>query len=182
MDSVLRQMVSNRLDNLSYYSFINGSSEQRKQALVYNRMQSVKMKYEIIKNANSKEIVRANGVEMTFRKALAEVIVNKEIIFQAIEQGYGTRSNDLFVYYHPEHKKLVSQWFQDDFMKGIVLKNSRVLETSIAKQNQEQRQYSEHVDQLLSKSIAIKQSTLEALSVYQSTVSYASIVKGLKTQ
>ena len=44
-------------------------------------MQSVKMKYEIIKNANSKEIVRANGVEMTFRKALAEVIVNKEIIF-----------------------------------------------------------------------------------------------------
>ena len=41
-------------------------------------------------------------------------------------------------------------------MKGIVLKNSRVLETSIAKQNQEQRQYSEHVDQLLSKSITSK--------------------------
>ena len=85
MDLALRQMVSNWLDNLSYYSFINRSSEQRKQALVYNRMQSVKMKYEIIKNANSKEIVRANGVEMTFRKALAEVIVNKEIIFQAVE-------------------------------------------------------------------------------------------------
>ena len=65
------------------------------------------MKYEIIKNANSKEMVRSSGVEKTFRKALSEVTISNEMIFQAIEQGYRVHSNDIFIYYHPEHRKLV---------------------------------------------------------------------------
>ena len=55
LDMKLYQLISNRFDTLSYYSFINGSSEQRKQALIYNRLQNVKMKYEILKNAYVKE-------------------------------------------------------------------------------------------------------------------------------
>ena len=84
------------------------------------------------------------------------------------------------MYYHPEHKKLVLQWFQQEFMKGIVLKNQRELKTSIIKQTKEQKMYVENVDQHLSKIIVVKQSTLEALPLYHSTVTYASVVKGTK--
>ena len=65
-------------------------------------------------------------------------------------------------------------------MKGIVLKNQRELKTSIIKQTKEQKMYIENVDQHLSKIIAAKQSTLEALPLYHSTVTYASVVKGTK--
>ena len=63
-------------------------------------------------------------------------------------------------------------------MKGIVLKNQRELKTSIIKQTKEQKMYVENVDQYLSKIIAAKQSTLEALPLYHSTVTYVSVVKG----
>ena len=43
------------------------------------------MKYEIIKMAHVKERVRVNGVKMTMRKALSEVTINNETIFQAVE-------------------------------------------------------------------------------------------------
>jgi len=91
------------------------------------------MKYEIIKNAHVKEIVRMNGVEMKMRKALSEVIINNKTIFQAVEQGFGFRNKDIFVYYHPEHKKLVLQWFNELFMKGIALKHQHEIETFILK-------------------------------------------------
>jgi len=41
--------------------------------------------------------------------------------------------------------------------------------------------YLEYINQNLSKSIAAKQSTLEALPLYHSTVTYASVVKGKMT-
>ena len=50
-----------------------------------------------------------------------------------MEQGYGARNKDIFVYYHPEHKKLVLQWFNEQFMNGIQLYNQRELETLIIK-------------------------------------------------
>jgi len=37
-DMALRNTVSDRMDNLTYYSFINGSADQRKQALMFNRL------------------------------------------------------------------------------------------------------------------------------------------------
>jgi len=138
------------------------------------------MKYKIIKKSQVKERVKVKGVEMTFRKALSEVKINNEIIFQAVEQGYGFKNEDIFVYYYPEYKKLVLQWFHDEFMKGIVLKKQRELETSVIKQTKEQKMYSENVNQHLNRIIAMKQNTLEALLLYQSTVTYASVVKGAK--
>jgi len=38
IDSKLRLLVNNKMDTLSYYSFINGSAEQRNVAIVYNRL------------------------------------------------------------------------------------------------------------------------------------------------
>ena len=181
MDLKLRKLVNDRTDTLTYFSFINGSPEQRKKALILNRLQNVKMKYEIIKKCHVKEKAKHKGVEKTFRKALSEVQISNETIFQAVEQGYGTRSDDIFVYYHPKHKRLVLKWFQDEFMKGIVLENSRQLETSVLKQTEEQKMYSQTVDQHLNKIIAMKQNTIQALPIYNSTVTYASVVKGTKT-
>jgi len=181
MDLKLRKLVNDRTDTLTYFSFINGSPEQRKKALILNRLQNVKMKYEIIKKCHVKEKAKHKGVEKTFRKALSEVQISNETIFQAVEQGYGTRSDDIFLYYHPEHKRLVLKWFQDEFMKGIVLENSRQLETSVLKQTEEQKMYSQTVDQHLNKIIAMKQNTIQALPIYNSTVTYASVVKGTKT-
>ena len=66
-------------------------------------------------------------------------------------------------------------------MKGIVLENSRQLETSVLKQTEEQKMYSQTVDQHLNKIIAMKQNTIQALPIYNSTVTYASVVKGTKT-
>ena len=65
-------------------------------------------------------------------------------------------------------------------MKGIELCQRRQLESSITKQTKEQKQYSEKVDQHLSKSLAVKRNALESLPLYHSTVTYASIVKGSK--
>ena len=65
-------------------------------------------------------------------------------------------------------------------MKGIELCQRRQLESSITKQTKEQKQYSEKVDQHLSKSLAVKRNALELLPLYYSTVTYASIVKGSK--
>ena len=42
-----------------------------------------------------KERVKVKGVEMTFRKALSEVQINNETIFQAGEQGYGFKNEDI---------------------------------------------------------------------------------------
>ena len=179
-DLALRNMVSERMDNLAYYSFINGSPDQRKQALTFNRLQNVKMKYEIIKNARVREKVKCCGVDMTMRKALSEVKVNDEVIFQAIEQGYGDMNDHMFLYYHPEYRRLVMQWFQDEFMKGIELYQRRELQTSITKYTKEQKQYTEKVDHHLNRAIAVKRSTLESLPLYHSTVSYASVVRGHK--
>ena len=78
LDLKLRNLVTDRMDTLTYYSFINGSSEQRKKALLLNRLQNVKMKNEIIKKYHVKERVKVKGVEMTFRKALSEVQINNE--------------------------------------------------------------------------------------------------------
>ena len=86
----------------------------------------------------------------------------------------------IFVYYHPEHRRLVMQWFQEEFMNGIELYQRRELETSIIKQTKEQKQYSEKVDHHLSRSIAVKRSALESLPLYHSSVTYASVVKGNK--
>jgi len=69
------------------------------------------MKYKIINNARVRERVKCYGVDMTMRKALSKVKVNNEVIFQAVEQGYGTINDHIFVYYHPEHRRLVAQWF-----------------------------------------------------------------------
>ena len=107
MDLKLRKLVNDRTDTLTYFSFINGSPEQRKKALILNRLQNVKMKYKIIKKCHVKEKAKHKGVEKTFRKALSEVQISNETIFQAVEQGYGTRRDDIFLYYHPEHKRLV---------------------------------------------------------------------------
>ena len=78
----LRQMVSNRMNNLLCHSFINGSIEQRKYALVFNRLQNAKMKCEIIKDANVRETVWSCGVEMTIRKVLPKVKVNNKKNFR----------------------------------------------------------------------------------------------------
>jgi len=97
IDSKLRLLVNNKMDTLSYYSFINGTAEQRNEAIVFNRLQNVKMKYKIIKNTNVKEIVKMNGVDMTMRKALCGIKVNNETIFQAVEQGFGYKNKDLCI-------------------------------------------------------------------------------------
>ena len=133
IDSKLHLLVNNKMDTLSYYSFINRTAEQRNEAIVFNRLQNIKMKYEIIKNTNVKEIVKMNGVDMTMRKVLCGIKVNNETIFQAVEQGFGYKNKDMFVYYHPEHKQLVNKWFNESFIKGIVLQKPRVIETSIVK-------------------------------------------------
>ena len=72
--------------------------------MVWNRLQNIKMKYEILNQAYVKERVKINGVEMTLRKALLSIKVNDEPIFQAVEQEYSQRKEDVFVYFHPEHK------------------------------------------------------------------------------
>ena len=56
------------MDTLRYYSFINGSAKQRKKALLLNRLQNVKMKYEIIRKCYVKEKAKFKGVEITFRE------------------------------------------------------------------------------------------------------------------
>jgi len=141
MDLKLRQLVNDKMDTLSYYSFINGSAEQRKEALVLNRLQNVKMKYEILKNTHVKEIMKMNRVEMTMRKALLGVKVNNKIIFQAVEQGFGHHNEDVFVYFHLEYKQLINKWFNELFMKRIVLQKQRDIETSVIKQSKEQQIY-----------------------------------------
>ena len=180
-DLALRNMVSEKMDNLTCYSFANGSSEQRKQALTFNRLQNVKMKCEIMRNARVREMVKKDGVKITLRKALTEVKIDDEVIFQAIEQGYGDVNKHVFVCYHPEHRKLVMQWFQKEFMKGIQLEHQRTLETSIMQQTSEQQHYQNKVDQHLSRAIAAKKSSLETLPLCHSTVTYASVAKGVKS-
>ena len=138
------------------------------------------MKYEIIRNARVREAAKHDGVRMTFRKALAEVKIDNEVIFQAVEQGYGNMDDHIFLCYHPEHRKLVMKWFQTEFMRGIELEHHRMLETSIVQQTSEQQHYQEKVDQHLSRAIAAKKNALESLPLYHSTVSYASVVKGVK--
>ena len=76
---------------------------------------------------------------MTFRKALSSVQVNGDNILQAAQQGYGQKKDDICVYFHPEHKKLVMEWFNNLFMKGTSLKHEREIETSVAKQKKEQQ-------------------------------------------
>ena len=49
------------------------------------------------------------------------------------------------------------------------------------KQTEDQKLYSQNVDQHLNRIIAMKQNTLETLPIYNSTVTYASVVKGKKT-
>ena len=78
-----------------------------------NRLLNINMKYEILHDMHTIEQVKMNGMEMTLRKALSMVNVNGVAIFQAIEQGYGNKGNNTFLYYHPEHKQLVLKWFNE---------------------------------------------------------------------
>lgn len=85
MDSKLRKLSFYKFDALSYYSCINGAKNQQKEALLLNRLQNVKMRHEIMKEAHIKDIVKMNRVEMTFRKALLSAQVNEEDTFQLVE-------------------------------------------------------------------------------------------------
>ena len=49
IDSKLREMAFNNFDTLRYYSYINGSAEERTSALALNRLIGMRMKYEILK-------------------------------------------------------------------------------------------------------------------------------------
>ena len=133
IDLKLRKLLFDKFDTLSHHSRMNDEKNQRKEALTLNRLKNVKMRYEIIKKAHVKEIVKMKGVEMTFRKALSSAQVNGVNMFQAAEQGHGQNKEDVYVYFHPEHKKLVMKWFNDLFVKGTSLKHEREIETSIAK-------------------------------------------------
>ena len=106
INSKLCLLANNKMDALSYYSFISRTSEQRNKAIACNRLQNVKMKCKVIKNTHVKEMVKMHGVEMSMRKELGRIEVNKEITFQVVEQRFGHKSNDVFAYYHPEHKQL----------------------------------------------------------------------------
>jgi len=72
----------------------------------------------------------------------------------------------------------VNKWFNESFMKGIVLQKPRVIETSIVKQTKEYQMYFTNIQQHLSKTVAAKKAALESLPLYHSTVTYASVVKG----
>lgn len=74
-----------------------------------NRLKNFKMKNKILKQIHSKERVKMNGVEMTLGKVFLSTKVNGASIFQAVEQGHGQRKDDVFVYFHPEHKRLVKK-------------------------------------------------------------------------
>ena len=50
---------------------------------------------------------KMNGIKMILIKALSDIKVNRRILFQAVEQGFGKRNDNMFVYYHLEHKILV---------------------------------------------------------------------------
>ena len=65
----------------------------------------------MIKSTHDKEKVKINGVEMTMRKALLEVKVNNETMFQSVEQGCGQRNDDVFLHHHPDHEQLVMKCF-----------------------------------------------------------------------
>ena len=102
IDSKLREMVFMNFDNLRYYSCINRSAEEKMDALVLNRLIGMKMKYETLKGVKMREKVKLKGVEMTLQKALSLARVNGVAIFQVVEQGYGVRDDDAYVYYYPE--------------------------------------------------------------------------------
>ena len=178
IDLKLREMILNKVDIVSYFSFINGSSQERKSALLLNRFVNVKMKYEVLKNIHVKESVTTKGVEMTVRKALSLVSVNGVSIFQAIEQGRGNRNKDMFVYYHPEHKQLINKWFENSFMEGMKLGCNRKIETSVKKQTEEQQQYSENIKDHFSKMLIEKEATMKSLHEFRTPVSYADVLKG----
>ena len=44
-----------------------------------------------------------NGIEMILRKALLDIKVNSETLFQAIEQGFGKRNDNMFVHQSSEN-------------------------------------------------------------------------------
>ena len=121
MDLRLRHLALEKFDSLSYYSYIDRSSEERKDALILDRLQNVKMKYEIFKKAHAKERVKINGIKMILRNALLSIKNDNKKLFHAIEQGYGKRNEDVYTYYCPEHKRLVINQFNNNFMKGIIL-------------------------------------------------------------
>ena len=50
--------MNNESNALKYYSFLRGSSKDRKYALVLNNFNNVLMKYEVIKNVKVRQIVK----------------------------------------------------------------------------------------------------------------------------
>ena len=117
IDMKLREMTLNKVDTITYFSFINRSSQERKSALLLNRFLDVKIKYVILTDIHVKESIITKGVEMTVHKALSTVSVNGLLIFQAIEQGNGKRNKDIFLYYHLEHKQLITNGLKSHLWK-----------------------------------------------------------------
>ena len=68
-----------------HYSFIEDSLDERKEVLVENWFQNIKIEHKILKNAHAKEIVKMNRVEITFRKVLLDVKANREMVFHALD-------------------------------------------------------------------------------------------------
>ena len=67
----------------------------------------------------------------------------------------------MFVCCHPEHKQLIKKWFEKSFMEGMLLKNDRIIETSVQKQTVEHQQYSESIKKHSSKILVIKEATMK---------------------
>ena len=134
-------MAFNQADSLRYYSFIAGSPDERREALLLNQYANSRMKYEFIKNVDVKKIIKVNRIEITIRKAILNVNVRGINIFDAIEQGYGKKSNDMFMYYYPEHAPLVKTQFKEKFMNNIEIENKDMLEISVKIETKEQKEY-----------------------------------------
>ena len=119
---------------------------------------------------------------MTMRKALSLARVNGVAIFQAVEQGHGARDNDAHVCYHPEQRSLVQKWFDESFLEGIALSKDRVIETSIRKQSEDQKKYSQCVKQQMKKLVTEKRAIIENIQIQCAPVTCAEIVRGKDVQ
>ena len=91
------------------------------------------MEYKTLKDVKVAEIVKINRVKMILRKALYSNSACRVAVFQVTKQGNESRSKDVFLCCHSEHRQLVKKYFDESLMSDMPLRRNHVIESLVIK-------------------------------------------------
>jgi len=169
-------------DNVyKFYSYLTDTAQSRYDSLVLNRLFNVPMKYEVLKGVYIRQNIIVEQEKCRLHQAILNVYQNDIKLFECVEQGYGKRNDEVFVYYYKENMQLVQKYFREQFHTHIRLEDREEITTSVRHLNIAQVEHTRQFNERLEMKIKEKRNKINQVK-WKPKVKFAPIKEMYKEQ